>query len=188
MLLTVAPAAAEELACEGPFAKDSDHKRLMTAFGRANVIQETVHEPEGLEVRASIVFPKDPVRRLVVLWSDEKALRRPARIDLLGSGWSGPKGLRIGHPIEAVEKANGKPFVLYGFQWDYGGTVDSWNGGALGSLPGGCSFYPILEGDPEASEAAQMQVANDRKYVSNSPLMKAANPRIRSLHLRYPQR
>ncbi|MFL4997333.1 MAG: hypothetical protein ACJ8DF_11525, partial [Microvirga sp.] len=127
-------AFADEFACQGPFAKDTDHKLLIAAFGRANVSREPIREPEGLEVRASVVFPKDPVWRLVVLWSDEKALRRTGRIHQMGSGWSGPEGLQVGSPIEAVENANGKPFVLYGFEWDYGGTVESWKGGALGAL------------------------------------------------------
>jgi hypothetical protein len=181
-------AAAEELACQGPFARDTDHKRLVASFGRENVIQKTVYEPEGLEVRASIVFPRDSVRRLVVLWSDEKALRHPARIDLEGSGWSGPEGLRIGSSIEAVEAVNGRPFVLYGFQWDYGGRIATWNGGRLEHLPGGCRFYPVLNSDADASESAQMQVADDRKYASNSPLMRAAKPTIIGLHLRYLER
>lgn len=181
--LTLTHATAEELACQGPFARDTDHKRLVAAFGRENVIQKTVYEPEGLEVRASIVFPKDPVRRLVVLWSDEKALRRPARIDLEGSGWSGPGELRIGSSIGAVEVVNGRPFVLYGFQWDYGGRIESWNGGRLDHLSGHCRFYPVLDSDPDVSETAQLQVANDRKYASNSPEMKAAEPKITSLHL-----
>jgi hypothetical protein len=32
-----------------------------------------------------------------------------------------------------VEIANGGPFTLYGFAWDYGGTVSDWQGGALGT-------------------------------------------------------
>jgi hypothetical protein len=188
MFLTAAHAFADELACHGPFAKDTDHKRLVAAFGRANVIRETVYKPEGLEVRASIVFPKDPVRRLEVLWSDEEALKHPVRIDLVGSGWSGPEGLRIGSPIADVEKVNGKPFVLYGFQWDYGGRIESWNGGRLDKLAGGCRFYPVFDSNANVSEATQMQVANDQQYASNSPQMKAATPKIISLHLLYPKR
>ncbi|MEE1611341.1 hypothetical protein [Microvirga sp. CF3016] len=83
-------------------------------------------------------------------------------VDLQGSGWSGPEGLRVGSPFKAVETVNGKPFILYGFEWDYGGTIESWNGGALGNLPGGCRFDPIFESDAGVSAAAQMRVANDR--------------------------
>ncbi len=187
LVLNAGHASAEELRCEGPFAKDTDHKRLVAAFGRANVRQGTVREPEGREVRASIVSPDDPVKRIVVLWSDEKRLRRPARIDLEGSGWTGAQGLRIGSPIEAVEKANGRPFSLYGFEWDYGGRIDSWNGGALGSLPGGCTFSPIFETDDKAPAEAIDAVAGDSQFSSDSNAMRAARPRIRSLALAYSQ-
>ncbi|MBB3020505.1 hypothetical protein FHR70_003591 [Microvirga lupini] len=159
----------------------------MAAFGRTNVRQETLREPEGLEVRASVVFPDDPVRRVVVLWSDERRFRRPARIDLAGSGWTGPRELRIGVPIETVEKANGKPFVLYGFEWDYGGSIASWDGGTLGKLPGGCTFYPIFETSDTVSEDALTAVASDRQFPSDSPAMRAVMPRIRSMSLRYSQ-
>jgi hypothetical protein len=180
-------AFADEFACQGPFAKDTDHKLLVAAFGRANVSREPIREPEGLEVRASVVFPKDPVRRLVVLWSDEKALRRTGRIHQMGSGWSGPEGLRVGSPIEAVEKANGKPFVLYGFEWDYGGSIESWKGGALGDLPGGCIFSPIFQTDNTAPDEALSVVAGDSEFASDSSAMRAAKPKVRSLHLSYPR-
>ena len=179
---------AAELACEGPFAKDSDHRRLVAAFGQANVIRKTVYEPEGLEVKASVVFPKDPARRLLVLWYDEKTLKRPARIVLEGSSWSGPQGLKIGSSIEAVETINGKAFALYGFDWDYGGSLAGWNGGALGNLPGGCSFSPIFESDDKAPPKALDAVVGDSTFASDSKAMRAARPRIRSLHLRYPQK
>jgi hypothetical protein len=187
VLLTLGYASAEELRCQGAFAKDMDHKRLVAAFGQSNVKLGTVREAEGVRARASIVFPKDPARRLEVVWFDEKSLRHPRRIDLAGSGWSGPGGLRIGASLEAVETANGKPFILYGFEWDYGGTVESWNGGMLGKLPGGCSFYPIFEPDDAASAEALTAVASDNQFTSDWFEMKAAKPRIRSLHLSYPE-
>jgi hypothetical protein len=185
MALSAGGTFAAELACEGPFAKDSDHKRLVAAFGAKNVIRKTVYEPEGLEVRASIVFPKDPVRRFVVLWFDEKNLRRPARIDLVGSSWSGPKGLLIGSSIAAVEQANGKPFTLYGFDWDYGGSTESWNGGALGNLPGDCAFAPIFEPDYTTSDEIQNAVSGDTQFASDSQAMRAAKVRIKDLALSY---
>jgi hypothetical protein len=187
LVLNAGHASAEEFRCQGPFAKNTDHKRLVAAFGPENVRKETVYEPEGLEVRASIVFPDDPIRRLVVLWSDQKSLRHPARIVLVGSAWSGPGGLKIGTLIETVEKVNGRPFVLYGFEWDYGGTIDSWNGGALGNLPGGCTLSPIFETDDKAPAEAIDVVAGDSQFASDCKAMRAAKPRIRSLALGYPQ-
>ncbi|MBB4042224.1 hypothetical protein GGR34_003913 [Microvirga flocculans] len=186
LLLAASPGFADEFTCLGPFARDTDHKRLMAAFGPDHVRLETVQEPEGMKSKASIVFPEDPAKRLEVVWRDGKSLRHPIRIDLVGSDWSAPKGLRVGASIEEVEKANGKPFVLYGFEWDYGGTVAGWNGGALGHLPGGCALYPVFEAEDTASDDVLDAVSGDARFPSDSPLMKAAQPRIRSLALRFP--
>lgn len=188
LVVTAGHGHAEELTCQGPLAADTDHSRLVAAFGPANVMRETVYGPEGMEFRGTVVFARDPSRRLTVIWSDEKGRRRPAMVVTTGTGWTGPKSIRVGTPLAEVEKANGRPFVLYGFQWDYGGTVETWNGGALAALPGGCTFDPIFETDPKAPAAAVTSVASDSQFTSNSPVMRAAMPRIRSIALKYPQR
>lgn len=185
-LAMISASQAEELTCQGPFAKDTDHARLVAAFGQANVTRETVYGPEGIESKASVIFSKDPARRLVVTWWDEKARKRPAHLDIEGTDWSGPQGLKAGTALAAVEEMNGKPFSLYGFEWDYGGTVADWNGGSLSRLPGGCRLNIVFEADEGASETVQNKVAGDSKFTSDSAAMKAAKPRIRSLSFGYP--
>jgi hypothetical protein len=34
--------------------------------------------------------------------------------------------------LAEIEKINGKPFKLYGFEWDFGGRSSNWQGGELG--------------------------------------------------------
>lgn len=184
--LMIHMARAEELACQGPFAKDADHERLIAAFGEANVAYEAIHGPERMEFKASVVYPKDPARRLVVSWWDVTARKRPARIMVEGSEWSGPHGLRIGTSLIKIEEMNGKPFSLYGFEWDYGGAIASWNGGRLNLLPGGCRLGIVFEADETVSEDVKDMVAGDTKFGSNSPVMRAAKPKVRSLSLGYP--
>ena len=48
------------------------------------------------------------------------------------------RGYSFGDGIEAVEKANGGPFAVSGFEWDYGGFVTDWKGGKLKEA-GGCA-------------------------------------------------
>ena len=97
--------------------------------------------------------------------------------------------LRAGrHLGRRQEQANGKPFTLYGFDWDYGGSTESWNGGALANLPGGCAFAPIFEPDYTTSDEIQNAVSGDTQFASDSQAMRAAKVRIRSLHLRYPRK
>src|SRR5688572_12871004 len=74
-----APAALE---CSGVFGKDSSHARLEQVFGRANVTFETVPGAEGSEDKASVVFGKDPKRRIEVIWHDDKGRVKPATISV----------------------------------------------------------------------------------------------------------
>ena len=60
-----APAAAHAVACSGPFAKDSSNLGLAMAFDSRNITFTEV-DVAGSKVGATIVFPKDPKRRLEV--------------------------------------------------------------------------------------------------------------------------
>jgi hypothetical protein len=178
--------AADELKCEGPFSSDSDHKRLVTAFGRSNVTRTIVHE-EAEEIQASLVFPKDQARSVEVIWHDQKARKRPAAIQVSGNGWYGPKGIRVGMTLSEVESLNGRPFLLYGFSWDFGGTVSDWKGGSFASLSGGCRLIVIFSPDPKSDEAVQMKVASDNEFGSDQAEIKAVSPRVEKIGVSYPQ-
>ncbi|MFC4173371.1 hypothetical protein ACFOYU_15100 [Microvirga sp. GCM10011540] len=165
--LTAAGAYANELKCEGPFARNAGHEQLVSAFGEANVAKEIVHE-EGMEIKASVVFPDDPEKRLEVIWWDEEASRQPSIVRTLGTGWSLPKGVRVGMPLNEVEAANGRPFLLYGFGWDYGGTISDWKGGALARLPGDCNPFAIFSPEQSSGEDARLKVSGDSEFGSDT--------------------
>ena len=53
-----------------------------------------------LGLNATLVFPNDPARRLVVLWQDEARRARPAAIIVRDdSSWIGPGGVRLGSEL-----------------------------------------------------------------------------------------
>jgi len=70
LLLTasLAHAALEKpdqvIACTGPFAKNATHASLLKAFGVKNVTVQRVGIGEGETVTASVIFPRDPARRI----------------------------------------------------------------------------------------------------------------------------
>lgn len=183
-----AAARAQAVACEGPFSKDSSHIRLAQTFGNDNVVFTSVDGPEGSKLNASVVFPKDPKRRLEVLWHDEEKRTRPATIVVNGrSTWSAPKGLRVGSQLAEVEKQNGKPFKLSGFDWDNGGAVTDWEGGALDSLPGGCRIGVRFAPDPKAPKEPREKVVGDAEFASTDPNMRAVTPKVSELLIGYPE-
>jgi hypothetical protein len=81
---TVCAAAAtpDTLACEGTFAKDTTHARLVEAFGKANVAFLEIDGDGGVKVKASVIYPDDSHRRVDVIWHVEKLRRRPAIISV----------------------------------------------------------------------------------------------------------
>ncbi|WP_112664131.1 hypothetical protein [Microvirga flavescens] len=175
---------ADELKCEGPFAPDTTHARLVQVFGAKNVARKTISDPEGITFKASVLFGKDPARRLEVIWEDEARGRRPARIQFSGNGWS-VAGLQVGAPLAVVEAANTQPFNLYGFDWDFGGTVSNWNGGALEKLPGDCALIAMLEADQSLDDETLNKASGDQEFSSQDPVMKAVHPKIMLLGVRY---
>jgi hypothetical protein len=182
-----AAAAAQNIRCDGPFAKDASHAKLTQAFGAKNVVFQPVDGPEGSKLNATVVFPNDRKRRLEVLWHDEGARRRPSSIVIgADSAWRA-RGFRIGEPLTAVEKTNGKPFRLAGFAGEYGGVARDWQGGALDKLSGDCRLGMRFVLDPKVAAAARSKVEGDRDLTSDNADVRAANPLIAEMIVGYSQ-
>ncbi len=154
-LVIPAPAhAADRLDCTGPFGRDTSHAALSEAFGAENVTYKRIDAPQGSTGMATILFEHDRKRRLVFEWRDETNRARPIYIGIdAKSEWIAPPGIRVGMPIEDVERLNGRPFRLNGFGWDLGGAARfGKRDGRLGDLPSGChlglTFEPTAEGLP----------------------------------------
>ena len=133
-------ASSRLIKCEGPFGRNAGHSDLVKAFGSKNVVDQEIDGVEGQKIKASVLYPDDPKARLEIVWSDEKARRRPTLIRATDqSAWATTNGIRIGTALAEIEQMNGKPFKLSGFDWDYGGRVTDWQGGTLSKpQPGGC--------------------------------------------------
>jgi hypothetical protein len=177
----VAPGTVD---CASPFAKNSSHAKLATAFGSQNVTFQEIGTFEENRAPATIVFPNDPKRRLEFLWRDENTKSDLAAIWIGGGSlWTGPLGVRLGMPINEVETLNTKPFKLSGFDWDYGGMVTDWQGGAMARLPGGCQMSLIFAPDPHVRELDS--VVGETKFLSNNKEMRAARPVVARIFVNY---
>lgn len=174
--------------CSGAFAKDSSHLKLAEVFEAQNITYGEVDGPEGTKLMASVLYPKDPKRRLEILWQNETTRSDLSVISINGqSTWIAPKGLKLGVPLVTLEKLNGRPFKLAGFDWDYSGAVRDWMGGALSILPGGCNMGMKLAPDPNTSAESRRDVSGDKEFMSSDPLMRAANPTVEEITIGYPQ-
>lgn len=180
--------AARAVACSaGAFAKHSDHLKLAQAYGVHNVDFAQVTGDDGSAMMASVLFPNDPKRRLEVLWDDDAQRAGTRMIVIEGqSTWAAQKGVRLGLPLAALEKLNGKPFKLMGFEKDGGmAVVSDWNGGALSLLTDGCKIGVQFKPDSKAPPTALSAAGSDKEFASSDPAIRAAKPVIGEIIVAY---
>ena len=190
VLLLAAPANAAPkkpdpvIACTGPFAKSVTHASLVKAFGKRNVAIERVGTGEGETQTASVIFPRNKARRIEVLWIDEKRRRNPSEIRTgIDSTWRTAHGIRRGMSLGEVEALNGRPFELWGFGFDYGGTSLDWKGGALATQAGGCTLtlrFSMRDGADNAGV-----YIGEQSLMSDSEAMRKADPVVDAVGLRF---
>jgi hypothetical protein len=157
----------------------------MQAYQPKNVEYGEVAGPGGSKLNATILFPKDPKRHLEVLWTNEAGRSDTSLIVITGqSTWSGPKGLKLGLALAALEKLNGKPFKLSGFDQPEGSAVTDWQGGALATLPGGCKVGIKFAADRKAA-ADVVAAAAGADLASDDAKIRAAKPTVAEIIFGY---
>ena len=190
-VFTALPALAQQqpeliISCENPtFARDSNNDRLVQAFGKDNVTIVEEPGPEGMPPNVkSVIYPKDPRRRLEVSWHDGAKRARPfAFMIMKPSQWVAPMGVRVGSTLEELEKINGAPFQVSGF----GGMLDGMAGftGTLAKIPGGCSVGGNLEPTAKLPKRDMNKISGDDDFPSSNPIMRRAKPRAHQVDVTY---
>ena len=174
------------IGCTGPLSKNVSHARLVKAFGKRNVTIEAVGIGEGETQVASVIFPRDPARRIEVLWIDEKRRRKASEIRTgIDATWRTEHGIRRGMPLSEVEALNGRPFELWGFGFDYGGTTLDWKGGALATQSGGCTLVLRFAMRDGADNAAVY--VGEQSLMSDQEGTRKADPVIDQVMLQFTQ-
>jgi hypothetical protein len=182
--------APRVIKCEGLFGRDASHADLVKAFGSSNVVyQEIDGHAEGEKINATVLYPNNAKAKLEIIWGDEKARRQPTVRARDQSTWASANGIRTGMPIADVEKINGRPFTLSGFDLDFGGRVKDWQGGQLAKpLPGGCIIGVEFVHPEDAPEVNLSKVSGDGDFRSDNVDMRAVEPYVAALTISYPQR
>jgi len=170
------------------FDSATSRAKLVERFGAANVVEDSVQAADAPAVAGSVLFPNDSTRRLDIVWADPKTKTHPERVDLRGESgrWAVDPGIRLGMRLTDLERINGGPFTLTGFDWDYGGTVTDWKGGKL-ARPAGVTPRIFIQLVPEETDtgAVRNAVAGDREFSSKNPAMQQLNPHVVSISVAY---
>jgi hypothetical protein len=173
------------VACSGAFAKDSSHLKLTMAYDLKNVDFTEVDAGPG-KTMASILYPKDPKKRLEVWWLEPEKRKDTYLIAINGhSTWAGPDGLRLGLNLADLEKLNRRPFKLRGFDKEGVASVSDWDGGTLAALPGGCKAGVMLRADVKAPPNAVAAMPADREFSSAYPALRVVNPAVSEILIGY---
>ena len=99
--------------------------------------------------------------------------------------WTAPKGIRLGLQVPALEKLNGKPFTIKGFDKDGVAAATDWQNGAFEQLPGNCGVRVFFRPDPKASATARNAVSSDKEFASTDGVVRAVKPAISEILIGY---
>jgi len=162
---------------------------LQRMYRPENVKNGEIQIGEGEVESGTVVFPDDPLKRIEVLWADSKK-RVPKSVYVGGihnaayadkSLWRTTYGITLGTTLLELERINRKPFRLAGFDWDYSGTVLSWNSGVLEGVfgsEGRKKVFLRLSYSTDPAPPEHRAVQGDRSFSSGHPAMQKMNPHV----------
>ncbi len=191
-LMVASPALAQAptdnvIRCSGPFGKDASLKVLQDTFGADNVTNEAYDGAEGETGEVTVLYAKDPAKRLEFTWLDDEAKTGLAAVDVPGeSQWVSEAGMKNGATLADVEKINGGPFMMTGFDWDLGGAIIDAKDGKLVHQPGECLLGASFAPDEKTPDDVRSKVSGDGEFASDDASMKAANPTVIQWSVFYP--
>jgi hypothetical protein len=80
-------------------------------------------------------------------------------------------GVTIGSSLAEVQKINGKPLLVNGFDSDFAGFVVNWKGGTLARpLPGGCRVRVRFGKDDDRSASGDRISSDNAELVKWGPV------------------
>ncbi|ESQ87325.1 hypothetical protein ABAC460_20080 [Asticcacaulis sp. AC460] len=181
---SVSAVAGDRVDCTAPAGPATTADELKAKYGK-NLVFGDVGGPEGTQLMGAILYPDDPKRRIDIVWWDEaKTVVSTVRARGEDSRITGPLGIRIGTPLTEVEAANGKPFLISGFGWDYGGYGD-FTGGKLSREAAGCHIslrFDNISGNGAVADGIMGEV----QVTSDDARVKAYAPVVTEISVGWP--
>ena len=177
----------------GAITSRTSEADLRKIYGSKNVQSGEVGLGEGETVPGTIIYPNDPRKRLEIAWKNTKMRKFPEFVQFFGekSFWQITPGISLGTSLKTLEQINGKSFVLLGFQWDYSGTIISWNSGKLSRRFGKDSQLVTLRLSPQTFNSKALEkdlnaVIGDGDFCSKNKSMQKINPKVYFVIVKFP--
>lgn len=159
----------------GPITAETSRDELVDRYGETALDDVPISMGEGNTEAGTVVNPSTD-QQFSVVWQDVSQTR-PWLIKDFGPAWQTPEGLGVGVAYPAVKDALGR-FQLYGFAWDYGGTVVL-EGSQLEQYSG----YLLLRLEPAAvaidqHPEAYQAIMGDGLFASDDPSLDLLEPSV----------
>jgi hypothetical protein len=185
----------------GPLTASSGRADLERIFGAAAIVDRAIDMGDNSSRPGTVVYPDDPSEALAIVWRDETRTLPEQVLVCYGlmrgaaCKWRTASGIGMNTSLRDLENANGRPFLLLGFERDFAGTVMSWEGGKLArefeetgrlvlrlmpKTSGDGQFIPLLTGSEEAAVLAE-------RIPSDHPAMHKLNPGVYSILVVFPR-
>lgn len=166
------PTPATDLTCGYPARVGDTAKTIMDRFGD-HAKFETLAGPEGMEIPGIVLWDGDPKLVVEIGFKDEARTKLDFVRVSEGSSWN-IKDLKLGDTLEKVRAANGQPVKFYGFEWDYGGAVSSFEKGKL-DKNGQCIIQMTLTYDWDNFDysdglAGDVELSSDDEIVNQKAI------------------
>jgi len=120
---------------KGSINSHTTREDLIRAYGALNVTDQDADVGEGEIQLLTVLFARDPQRRIEVLWKDSGKKTEPAFATIRGkvSRWHAVHGISLRTTLPELERINGRPFrfTLTGNGTDMSEEHISWQGGLL---------------------------------------------------------
>lgn len=164
----------------GPVTSDTSRAELGEMFGEEVLIDQEIGVGEGFTEPGTVV-DLDDGQQFSIIWQDE-ARSQPLMAKDFGPAWRTPEGLGVGTSLEALQKALGQ-FQLYGFGWDYEGTLVLENSD-LDSYHG--DLFLRVRPDSKAiadHDSAYKALMGDGVFASDNPNLMALQPQVYAMEV-----
>lgn len=158
----------------GPVTRTTNRQALEQLFGAASLKDEDVGMGEG-ETEPGTVVNQGAANTFTIIWTDENRTAVAGAMNF-GPAWRTPEGIGIGTSFAELQQKLGA-FQLYGFDWDYGGSVVLENTELR-------QYYGTLILRVAATDESRERSPNDYEAVTGDELFPSTNPHFQALDLK----
>lgn len=150
----------------GPVTASADFENLKSLYGEKNIKDERICGPECIDSIDVTILHHGTNHEAIVYWKDSAYHKKISMIECYydSAGYHTSSGLRMGSSLTELLKINGKKIGFYGFGWDYGGDITSYNGGVFDKSPIGFGLDIFTDADNS--------LLGDSEFDTDMPLVK----------------